>query len=92
MCQIEDIFPAPRRIVGEGKMFLMKIHAIPDVGPEIVKGDWVVVRDDITPADVDPGDIIAVMSDGDAALRTFREWDNRTESFMGKVVTVLHRT
>jgi repressor LexA len=41
---IEDVFPLPRQIVGEGTLFLLRVHGDSMMDAAIVDGDWVVVR------------------------------------------------
>src|SRR5579863_1782332 len=41
---IEDIFPLPRALVGEGTLFLLRVVGDSMMNAGIVDGDWVVVR------------------------------------------------
>src|ERR1700685_3357260 len=41
---IEDIFPLPRQLVGEGTLFLLKVVGDSMINAAITDGDWVVVR------------------------------------------------
>ncbi|HEX9065499.1 MAG TPA: transcriptional repressor LexA [Streptosporangiaceae bacterium] len=66
---IEDIFPLPRQLVGEGTLFLLKVVGDSMVNAGIVDGDWVVVRQQPV---AENGDIIAAMIDGEATVKTFK--------------------
>ena len=41
---VEDVFPLPRELVGEGSLFLLKVVGESMVDAAICDGDWVVVR------------------------------------------------
>ena len=41
---VEDVFPLPRQIVGDGELFLLKVVGDSMVDAAICDGDWVVVR------------------------------------------------
>ena len=69
---VEDVFPLPRQIVGDGSLFLLKVAGDSMVGAAICDGDWVVVRQQPT---ADNGDIVAAMIDGEATVKTFRRRD-----------------
>ena len=69
---VEDVFPLPRQIVGEGSLFLLAVSGDSMVGAAICDGDWVVVRQQPT---ADNGDIVAAMIDGEATVKTFRRRD-----------------
>ena len=64
---IEDVFPLPRQIVGEGQLFLLKVVGDSMVDAAICDGDWVVVRQQPT---ADNGEIVAAMIDGEATVKT----------------------
>ena len=66
---MEDIFPLPRQLVGEGNLFLLKVFGDSMINAAISDGDWVVVRQQSVAED---GEIVAAMIDGDATLKTFR--------------------
>ena len=42
---IEDVFPLPRQLVGEGTLFLLKVAGDSMINAAIADGDWVVVRE-----------------------------------------------
>ncbi|GAB3596900.1 transcriptional repressor LexA [Angustibacter peucedani] len=69
---VEDVFPLPRQIVGEGQLFLLKVVGDSMVDAAICDGDWVVVRQQQT---ADNGDIVAAMIDGEATVKTFKRRD-----------------
>ncbi|GAA4984594.1 transcriptional repressor LexA [Kineococcus glutinatus] len=69
---VEDVFPLPRQIVGEGALFLLEVSGDSMVGAAICNGDWVVVRQQPT---AENGDIVAAMIDGEATVKTLRRRD-----------------
>jgi repressor LexA len=71
---IEDIFPLPRQIVGEGTLFLLKVVGDSMINAAIDDGDWVVVRQQPV---AENSDIVAAMVDGpdggrEATVKTFK--------------------
>jgi repressor LexA len=102
---IEDVFPLPKDIVGEGEVFLLSVTGDSMIGAAITDGDWVVVRQQPT---AENGDIVAAMIDGEATVKTFKRKDDghvwllpHNEAYdpipgddatiLGKVVAVLRR-
>ena len=71
---VEDVFPLPRQIVGEGALFLLKVVGDSMVDAAICDGDWVVVRQQPT---ADNGDIVAAMLDNEATVKTFKRKDGK---------------
>jgi repressor LexA len=69
---VEDVFPLPRQLVGEGELFLLKVVGDSMVEAAICDGDWVVVRQQST---ADNGDVVAAMLDGEATVKTFKRTD-----------------
>ncbi len=69
---VEDVFPLPRQIVGEGTLFLLKVVGDSMVDAAICDGDWVVVRQQQV---AENGDVVAAMIDGEATVKTFRRRD-----------------
>src|SRR5689334_8695342 len=69
---IEDVFPLPKTLVGDGSLFLLKVVGDSMIDAAISDGDWVVVRQQ---PDADNGDIVAAMIDGEATVKTFRRRD-----------------
>ena len=101
---VEDVFPLPREIVGDGNLFLLKVVGDSMVEAAICDGDWVVVRQQ---PDADSGDIVAAMLDGEATVKRLRRRDGEVwlvphnaayepipggeATILGRVVTVLRR-
>ena len=71
---VEDVFPLPRQIVGEGSLFLLKVVGDSMVDAAICDGDWVVVRQQPS---ADNGDIVAAMLDNEATVKTFKRSDGK---------------
>jgi repressor LexA len=75
---IEEIFPLPRQLVGEGELMMLKVVGDSMINAAIADGDWVVVRRE---SDVVNGDIVAAMiendtsADGEATVKTFKKSD-----------------
>lgn len=101
---VEDVFPLPKEIVGEGSLFLLRVAGDSMVGAAITDGDWVVVRQQPT---ADNGEIVAAMIEGEATVKTFKRKDGHAwlmphneayepipgddATILGKVVAVLRR-
>ena len=64
---VEDVFPLPRELVGEGDVFMLQVKGDSMIDAAICDGDWVVVRQQPTAND---GDIVAAMIDGEATVKT----------------------
>lgn len=93
--QVEEVFPLPRRLVGKGDLFMLKVSGESMIDAAICDGDWVVVRAQQT---AENGDIVAAMLDGEATVKTFRQRDGHTwllprntafEPILGDEATVL---
>lgn len=69
---IEDVFPLPRQLVGEGQLFLLQVKGESMIDAAIADGDWVVVRQQPT---ADVGDIVAALLDTEATVKTFSRKD-----------------
>jgi repressor LexA len=69
---IEDVFPLPRQLVGEGTLFMLQVVGESMVDAAICDGDWVVVHQQQT---AENGDIVAAMLDGEATVKTFKRRD-----------------
>lgn len=69
---VEDVFPLPRQIVGDGALFLLKVVGDSMVDAAICDGDWVVVRQQQV---AENGEIVAAMLDGEATVKTFKRKD-----------------
>jgi repressor LexA len=101
---IEDVFPLPKSLVGEGTLFLVKIVGDSMIDAAITDGDWVVVRQQPT---AENGEIVAAMIDGEATVKTLQRKDGHVwllphnpayapidgdeATILGRVVTVLRR-
>lgn len=101
---VEDVFPLPRQIVGEGQLFLLKVVGDSMIDAAICDGDWVVVRQQ---PNADNGDIVAAMLDNEATVKTFKRRDGHVwlmphnpafepidgdhATILGKVTAVLRR-
>jgi repressor LexA len=101
---VEDVFPLPRELVGEGTLFLLKVVGDSMVEAAICDGDWVVVRQQNV---ADNGDIVAAMLDGEATVKTFKRaggqvWlmphnpafdpiPGNDATVLGKIVTVIRK-
>jgi repressor LexA len=101
---VEDVFPLPRQLVGEGELFLLKVNGDSMVEAAICDGDWVVVRQQ---QHADNGDIVAAMLDNEATVKTFKRKDGHVwlmphnpdfspidgdhATILGKVTAVLRR-
>lgn len=100
--QVEDVMALPRRLTGEGELFMLQVSGDSMVDAAICDGDWVVVRRQHT---AENGDIVAALLDEEATVKTFRQRDGHTwllpqntayepilgdqATIMGRVVTVL---
>jgi repressor LexA len=69
---VEDVFPLPRQLVGDGQLFLLQVRGDSMIEAAIADGDWVVVRQQPT---ADNGDIVAAMLDGEATVKTYSRKD-----------------
>jgi repressor LexA len=101
---IEDVYPLPKSLVGEGTLFMVKVVGDSMIDAAIADGDWVVVRQQ---QDADNGDIVAAMIDGEATVKTLQRKDGHVwlmphnpayspidgdeATILGKVVSVLRR-
>ena len=101
---VEDVFPLPKEIVGEGSLFLLRVAGDSMVDAAITDGDWVVVRQQPT---AENGEIVAAMLDGEATVKTFKRRDGHIwliphndayepipgddATILGRVVAVLRR-
>lgn len=101
---VEDVFPLPRELVGEGNLFTLKVKGDSMVEAAICDGDWVVVRQQ---PDAENGEIVAAMIEGEATVKTYRHRDGHVwllphnpafepipgddATILGRVVAVLRR-
>jgi len=101
---VEDVFPLPRQLVGDGQLFMLKVVGDSMVDAAICDGDWVVVRQQPV---AENGDIVAAMLEGEATVKTFKRRDGHVwllphnpayapipgddATVLGRVVAVLRR-
>ena len=101
---VEDVFPLPKQLVGEGTLFLLQVAGDSMVDAAICDGDYVVIRQEQT---AENGDIVAALIDGEATVKTFQRkngqvWllphnqaydpiDGTHATILGKVTAVLRR-
>ena len=101
---IDDVYPLPRELVGEGTLFMLKVTGDSMVEAAICDGDWVVVRQQPT---AENGEIVAAMIDGEATVKTFKRREGHNwllpanpaydpipaddAVILGKVVSVIRR-
>jgi repressor LexA len=69
---VEDVFPLPRQLVGDGELFLLKVAGESMIDAAICDGDWVVVRRQPV---AENGEIVAAMIDGEATVKTLKHGD-----------------
>ena len=102
--QVEEVFPLPRTLVGEGTLYLLEVRGESMIDAAICDGDYVVVRQQPT---AENGEIVAAMIDGEATVKTFSRkngevWllpsnpsyepiDGSEATILGKVTAVLRR-
>ena len=75
--QIEDTFPLPKQLVGEGEHFLLQVRGDSMINAAITDGDWVVIR---AQENAENGEIVAAMlegqgDEGEATVKTFKKSD-----------------
>jgi len=101
---VEDVFPLPRQLVGDGDLFLLKVAGDSMIDAAICDGDWVVVRRQPV---AENGEIVAAMIDGEATVKTLKRvdghvWllphnpayspiDGDAAQVLGRVVSVLRK-
>ena len=69
---VEELFPLPASLVGEGDLFMLKVVGDSMIDAAICDGDYVVIR---SQKDCNKGEIVAAMIDGDATVKTFTKKD-----------------
>jgi repressor LexA len=75
--RVEDVFPLPKQLVGEGTHFLLKVAGDSMINAAIADGDWVVIRQQ---PEAQNGEIVAAMVEGEgpegaATVKTFKKSD-----------------
>ena len=102
--RIEDVFPLPRQLVGDGQLFLLEVSGESMIDAAICHGDYVVIRQQ---PNAENGEIVAAMIDGEATVKTFQRKDGKVwllphndafepidgtnATILGKVTAVLRR-
>ncbi|GAA1139559.1 transcriptional repressor LexA [Nocardioides aquiterrae] len=102
--RVEDVFPLPKQLVGDGQLFLLEVRGDSMVDAAICDGDYVVIRQQPT---AENGEIVAAMIDGEATVKTFQRKDGKVwllphntaydpidgthATILGKVTAVLRR-
>lgn len=64
---VEELFPLPASLVGEGELFMLKVVGDSMIDAAICDGDYVVIR---SQKDANKGEIVAAMIDGEATVKT----------------------
>lgn len=102
---VEEVFSLPRRLVGEGRLFMLTVVGDSMIDAAITDGDLVVVRQQ---DDAENGDIVAALLDEEATVKVLRRTEDghvqlmpRNDDYepingdratiLGKVVTVMRR-
>jgi len=101
---IEDVFPLPRQLVGDGDLFLLKVVGDSMIEAAICDGDWVAIRRQPV---AENGEVVAAMIDGEATVKTFKRKDGdiwlmphnsayqpipgNDATILGRVVAVMRR-
>ena len=102
--RVEEIFPMPKSLVGDGTLFMLEVSGDSMVDAAICSGDYVVIRQQPT---AENGEIVAAMLDGEATVKTFQRKDGKVwllphndsyspidgthATILGKVTAVLRR-
>ncbi|MDO5682847.1 MAG: transcriptional repressor LexA [Propionibacteriaceae bacterium] len=102
--RVEDVFPLPKQLVGDGQLFLLEVRGDSMIDAAICDGDWVVIRQQPT---ANNGEMVAALLDNEATVKTFKKtgsqvWlmphnpaydpiDGNHAAILGKVVAVLRR-
>ncbi|WP_205471602.1 transcriptional repressor LexA [Nocardioides sp. SYSU D00038] len=72
--RVEDVFPLPKQLVGDGQLFLLEVVGDSMIDAAICSGDYVVIRQQPT---ANNGEIVAAMIDGEATVKTFQRKDGQ---------------
>jgi repressor LexA len=100
----DEDWELPAELVGNGELFLLRVHGDSMINAAIVDGDWVAVR---SQRDAENGETVVAMIDGEATVKTLRRVDDHVllmpqnpayapiaaerAEIRGKVVAVLRR-
>ncbi|CCI83171.1 transcriptional repressor LexA [Corynebacterium otitidis] len=101
---VDDYFPLPHDIVGEGELFMLRVSGDSMIDAGILDGDWIVVRSQPV---AEKGEFVAALIDGEATVKEFhrdrtgvwllphnddyRAINGNDATIMGKVVTVMRK-
>jgi repressor LexA len=101
---VEDVFPLPKQLVGDGDLFLLNVVGDSMIEAAICDGDWVAVRRQPV---AENGEVVAAMIDGEATVKTFKRRDGHiwllpqnaaydpipgdAATILGRVVAVMRR-
>jgi repressor LexA len=101
---VEDVYPLPRQLVGEGTLFMLKVTGDSMISSAIAAGDLVVVRQQ---EHAENGDIVAATLHGEVTVKMFKQSGGHVwlvphnpactpvlgdeASILGRVVAVLRR-
>ncbi|WP_207891401.1 transcriptional repressor LexA [Nocardioides jejuensis] len=72
--RVEDVFPLPKSLVGDGTLFLLEVSGDSMIDAAICSGDYVVIRQQPT---ANNGDMVAALLDGEATVKTFKKKDGQ---------------
>jgi repressor LexA len=102
--RVEEIFPMPKSLVGDGTLFMLEVSGDSMVDAAICSGDYVVIRQQ---PNAENGEIVAAMLDGEATVKTFQRKDGKVwllphnddyspidgthATILGKVTAVIRR-
>lgn len=102
--RVEDVFPLPKSLVGDGTLFLLEVSGDSMIDAAICSGDYVVVRQQPV---AENGEIVAALLDGEATVKTFQRKDGQVwllphnpdyspidgthATILGKVTAVMRR-
>src|SRR5690348_4085024 len=70
--RVEEIFPLPKTLVGEGTLFLLEVRGDSMIDAAICDGDYVVVRQEQTAQN---GEIVAALLGDEATVKTLQRKD-----------------
>ncbi len=102
--RVEEVFPLPRRLVGDGTLFMLEVRGDSMVDAAVCDGDFVVVRQQPS---AENGEMVAALIGDEATVKTLQKkggevWllphnasyepiDGSDATILGKVVTVLRK-
>ncbi|ANH38340.1 LexA repressor [Nocardioides dokdonensis FR1436] len=72
--RVEDVFPLPKQLVGDGTLFLLEVSGDSMIDAAICDGDYVVIRQEQTASN---GQIVAALIGDEATVKTFQRKDGK---------------